>query len=151
MADLTSTLTITGTINGRSISITHTYTLEDIADVGVMSEDGVGGQNHHSTLGSAPNNSYTQTNPEYLMGVNRDTLGVTRVLLTGLDVSINMQPGTVFCLTSSPGTGLGLETNSGTSIALDDLTSMETTTATVGGSALITGKVSSLAAFGTTT
>ncbi len=46
MADFTITTTITGTVNGRALSNTHTYTVEDVIDV---IEDG-GVVNGHETL-----------------------------------------------------------------------------------------------------
>lgn len=152
MSTLTSTIAITGTINGRSINISHTYTNEDIIDAGVMSEEGVG-QIHHSTLGSAPNNSYIQANPEYLAMVNKDAHGVTKMIMntSGGDINFYLLPGTIAVLTSSPGTGIALATGTGTSIALGDLTIITSNPVTINGAVLMQGRVSSLAAFATTT
>lgn len=40
MADLTSTISISGTVGTKTISFTHTYTLEDVIDAGTYSADG---------------------------------------------------------------------------------------------------------------
>ena len=51
MADLTSIIRITGTIGGRTLNFSHTYTLEDVYDVVQTSADPAG-----STLGTIGNN-----------------------------------------------------------------------------------------------
>lgn len=152
MSTLTSTIAITGTINGRSINISHTYTNADIIDAGVMSEEGVG-QQHLITGGDGANNSFVQTNPEYLAMVNKDAHGVTQMIMStsGGDINFYLLPGTIAVLTSSPGTGIALATGTGTSIALGDLTSITSDPVTVNGAALMQGRISSLAAFATTT
>lgn len=152
MSTLTSTIAITGTINGRSINISHTYTNEDIIDAGVMSEEGVG-QQHIATGGDASNNSYIQANPEYLAMVNKDAHGVTKMIMntSGGDINFYLLPGTIAVLTSSPGTGIALATGTGTSIALGDLTNITSNPVTINGAVLMQGRVSSLAAFATTT
>lgn len=72
MADLTSKLTIAGSVNGRKISFTHTYTMSDVYDVG----DRISGQANNDTgylSGSGPVMDWAQDTPNYLFIGNKNT------------------------------------------------------------------------------
>lgn len=149
MADLRSTLTITGTVNGRAVSITHEFTLVDVYDAGVVDEEGTGA----SYLGGEV--IFNQNNPNYLMFANRDVSGVTQIALTGSGTSvinIPLNPGAIVCLTAAEGTGLILDTTSATSIALEDLQSMESGQPVMAtGGVLQYGRINALFAYQATT
>lgn len=150
MADLTSTLAITGTVGGRTINIQHTMTLADIYDAGVYREETVG-TDHATMNGAGPNNSYAQNSPNYLLLLNTDPHGLSDFDLTGPNISIHMLPNTVAVLNATA--GMALETNSNSSIALVDLDVLtsDSTTGVSGGMSVPVGRLVSLIAFTTST
>ena len=153
MADLTSTLTITGTVNGRAVSITHAFTLEDVYDAGVV-DDQETGQTHVAPGGGGALTMFNQNNPNYLMAANRDACGCTqeRISAGGNDHNFNLSPGQLFCLTAAEGTGMVLSTSSATSIALDDVTAVELQPIiTSTGGLMQYGRINSLSAYQATT
>ncbi len=149
MADLTSTLTITGTVNGRSVSISHTFTLEDVYDAGSLDEEGVGREHL-----IAARLAFNQNNPNYLACVNKDAFGVTEMVFTtsGSTISFTMNPGAIVCLTSAEGTGLLIDTSTGTGITLEDLTFLISDSVEASSGAILPfGRISTIAAFQATT
>ena len=72
MADLVSTLRITGRIGNRSISFTHTYTMEDVYDAGLRNSSGAASS--ASYLGGNNVNAeqylYLQDTPNYMLMAN---------------------------------------------------------------------------------
>lgn len=72
MADLVSTLRITGRIGNRSISFTHTYTMTDVYDAGLRNSSGAASD--ASYLGGNNVNAeqylYLQDTPNYLLMAN---------------------------------------------------------------------------------
>lgn len=72
MADLTSTLRISGTINGRKIDFEHTYTIEDVYDAGTHIATQ---QNSDSSFGAEDAAAtgvwgYLQDTPNYMLFKN---------------------------------------------------------------------------------
>ena len=149
MADLTSTLTITGTANGKAISITHTFTLEDVYDAGAVDEEGTGAEYFVDQL------LFNQNNPNYLMFANRDAAGVTAINLTGSggsELNFVLPPGALACLTAAEGTGLFLDTTTATGITLERLANMVSNPVTGATGALLpSGRINALMAFQATT
>ena len=149
MADLTSTLTITGTVNGRSVSISHTFTLEDVYDAGSLDEEGVGREHL-----MAARLAFNQNNPNYLACVNKDAFGVTEMVFatSGSTINFTLNPGAIVCLTAAEGTGLLLDTATGTGITLEDLATLTSDNVHTGTGALLPfGRISTIAAFQATT
>lgn len=72
MADLVSTLRITGRIGNRSISFTHTYTMTDVYDAGLRNSSGAASSS--SYLGGSnvvgEQYLYLQDTPNYLLMAN---------------------------------------------------------------------------------
>ena len=124
MADLTSTLSISGTVNGRRISIDHVYTMENAYDAGVHYREGVQGT---LMTGDAPNGSavtFVQDTPNYMLVANHSQYGVGECLmsLSGSQVSFMLPPGGLACLTGR--LGLALATTSATSTSVEDVSSI---------------------------
>ena len=83
MANLVSTLTISGSVNGKKINVSHTYTMEDVYDAGthdrsvlsvspsIYSGDNPGGNEI----------TFNQDTPNYFMIVNKDTHGVAKAVI----------------------------------------------------------------------
>lgn len=71
MADLTSSLTITGSIGGRKITYAHVYTMEDVYDAGCRTSGFFNQDSPYGSLsagGGALN--FPQDTPNYLMARN---------------------------------------------------------------------------------
>ncbi len=119
MADLTSTLTISGSVNGKKINVSHTYTMEDVYDAGthdrsvlsvspsIYSGDNPGGNEI----------TFNQDTPNYFMIVNKDTHGVAKAVIGTLELYLT--PGMFFVLTGTA--GLYLTTSTDTDFALVDV------------------------------
>lgn len=72
MATLTSTITISGTINGQKINVTSTSTLEDIYDAGMLQPaDSLVGNSGMSFDTNGGIVRFNQNCPSYLMVINR--------------------------------------------------------------------------------
>ena len=65
MADLTSTVTITGIVNGRRLSISHTCTVQDVYDAGLILSDN-SGANPAAYAGTASNITLAQGSPSFI-------------------------------------------------------------------------------------
>ena len=73
MADLVSTLTMSGRIGTRTISFTHQYTLEDVYDAGQRITEGPASINNYVTDGALDGQgppTFIQFSPSYMMLVN---------------------------------------------------------------------------------
>ena len=73
MADLVSTLTMSGRIGTRTISFTHQYTLEDVYDAGQRVTEGPASYNDYVSDGANDGNgppTFIQFSPSYIMMVN---------------------------------------------------------------------------------
>jgi hypothetical protein len=102
MADLTSVITITGQLQGRSISVSSTAVISDIDDVFHVTSQ--------SSRGLQPNyTNFEYDHPSYLLFVNRSKAGefVARMVdaTAVITLGANMHPQE-FCV-MSPDTGLG--------------------------------------------
>lgn len=96
MADLTSIITISGTLNGRKIDFTHTYTIEDVYDAGThiatqMSPDNSFGADDGSGEGVW---GYLQDTPNYML-LKNDSRQWQQVFLletSGQDCLVSVPP-----------------------------------------------------------
>ena len=99
MADgeLTSTITITGTVNGRKINVTSTMTMENVYDAGIAQAGA--SEASYSSIGMGADRplSFEQNCPSYLFSVNRSTCE------TGMASLSDAGASTVFSLVIPPG------------------------------------------------
>jgi hypothetical protein len=123
MATLKSTLSIRGIVNGRSVNIEHTFTLEDVYDAGYHARE-FGNQQSlitGNTSGGDPV-TFTQDTPQYLLAVNRETYGVDALRLSGttmVDIDFLMPPNAIMCIGGTQ--GIAYAGTSATSISLASL------------------------------
>ena len=79
MANLTSTITITGAIGGRKVDISHTYTVEDVYDAfsrhTAANAGSVGG--FMSRQSDAGTYGYAQNSPNYVFMANASVSGIS--------------------------------------------------------------------------
>ena len=103
MADLVSTLTITGTINGRTVTYSNIFTVEDIEDAGDIV--GTSAQNNVLSGGAAfpgdpPSMDYSA--PQFMVFQNTadsDRLQLTMTNNTGpVNAVVHLNPGEMFIL-----------------------------------------------------
>lgn len=123
MADLTSTVTITGVINGRRIAVSSTCTYEDIVDVGTTQDAAYSPS--YTTMGFGTNTAlvFSQDCPDYLLAINRST---SEAAMLGLEISggaatylLHLPPGGFAVLNQSAnGEGMIMVDNSATNIDL---------------------------------
>lgn len=127
MADLTSTIAITGSINGRKINVTSSMTLEDIYDAGITIPDDAGMA--YSSIGFGGNDaalSFTQDCPTYLFSANRspsETAAVALENAAGTDVRyLVLAPGQFAILGEyTNGAGMVNASATATNITLQEL------------------------------
>lgn len=120
MADLTSTLTITGVVNGKKILFTHEFVDEDVYDAGMHVQEG-SGQRLLTDGSGAGAIAFMQNSPAYLLATNKDTYGVSKLVM-GIGVNINLPPGGLICTTATQ--GLALSSSTDTDFVLDDLNTL---------------------------
>ncbi len=121
MADLTSTLTISGSVNGKKINVSHTYTMEDVYDAGTHDREALSAASIYTGDSGGGNEiNFLQDTPNYFMCVNKDSHGVTKAIIGS--VELYLTPGMFY--TTSGTAGLVLSTASATSIALVDVSSV---------------------------
>lgn len=148
MAELVSTLRISGSVNGKKINFTHTYTLEDVYDAGVndVEFDSAYILANASTVGGTQV-AFEQNTPNYLLAVNNDTVGtsILDITLTGGTTYIYLQPKCFTCLTGTQGISTGAA--SSTDIADESVTSITNTAIPP----ITGGRFSVLLAFNSTT
>jgi hypothetical protein len=127
MATLKSTLSIRGIVNGRSVNIEHTFTLEDVYDAGYHARE-YGNQQSlivgNSTEGDPV--TFPQDTPQYVLAVNRDTYGLDALRMAGttmVDVDFLMPPNAIMCIGGTQGIAYaGTSATSITLASLDTLT-----------------------------
>lgn len=118
MADLVSTLTISGSVNGKKINVSHTYTMEDVYDAGTHDREALAvGNIYTGNTGGGNEICFNQDTPNYFMCVNKDTHGAAFVTIG--TVNLYLTPGMFFTTTGTA--GLVLSTASATSISLSDV------------------------------
>ena len=124
MADLTSTIRITGTIDGRKIDFSHTYTLENIYDAGQRTYGSFGWTGPY--VGTSPSRSappyYLQDCPTYLLLRNTSLLYPTRVYFDTITGMVFwLWPGqTVILNANSTSSGMANYTNASGETTMDD-------------------------------
>jgi hypothetical protein len=130
MATLTSTITISGTINGRKISSESTMTLTDIYDAGIIQP--ADGEATYSTLGigAAGSIRFAQDCPSFLCMVNRSPseVGVAQLTNAGgaSDFQFVLCAGQFLVLNEyTNGAGLMTINASGTNIALEEIQAVQ--------------------------
>jgi len=129
MATLKSTLSIRGIVNGRSVNIEHTFTLEDVYDAGYHARE-FGNQQYLITGNNAEGDAvtFTQDTPQYLLAVNRDTYGVDALRLSGttmVAIDFLMPPNAIMCIGGTQ--GIAYAGTSATSISLASLDTLHLT------------------------
>ncbi len=123
MANLVSTLRISGRIGNRSISFTHTYTMEDVYDAGLRNSSG--GTFDTSYLGGNNVNAeeylYLQDTPNYLLMANTNPQFPVVFNITSASAPIAefaLAPG-AFCILGAVGGMLNLTNATGSTTLLD--------------------------------
>jgi len=129
MATLKSTLSIRGIVNGRSVNIEHTFTLEDVYDAGYHARE-FGNSQYLITGNTSGGNAVTfpQDTPQYVLAVNRDTYGVDALRLSGtgiVNIDFLMPPNAIMCIGGTQ--GIAYAGTSATSITLGPLDTLELT------------------------
>jgi len=129
MATLKSTLSIRGIVNGRSVNIEHTFTLEDVYDAGYHAREERTLQ--YLIMGNnagGPAVTFPQDTPQYLLAVNRDTYGVDALRMAGtgvVEIDFLMPPNAIMCIGGTQ--GIVYAGTSATSISLGSLDTLEIT------------------------
>lgn len=123
MADLTSTVTINGVINGRRVSVASTCVYEDIVDVGTTQDAAYNAS--YTTMGFNSSTSlvFNQDCPDYLLAINRST---SEAAMLGIEISggaatylLHLPPGGFAVLNQAVnGEGMVMVDNSATNINL---------------------------------
>lgn len=151
MADLTSSIQVSGTINGKVFSFTHEYVLENVYDAGTLDRstfrevDGLAANAGVSGIGPM----FPQAAPDYIFAKNSATsspYGLTLNSDTGsISTTIDIH-GNGFVIMPTPSTGGNFgKSATDTDFDLDDLSSLDMTSAGLG----FTGLPSVLVAFNT--
>lgn len=131
MADLTSTITITGTINGRKISFSHTYTMEDVYDAGTrLCGQALNESNVLANEANAGTIGWLQDTPNFIALRNSNTQYWEKFILNTASPGIGLclAPGQTAILNGT--TGVGNLSNGTGSTTLRDVTEITTTTYT---------------------
>ncbi len=123
MADLTSNIRITGTIDGRKIEFAHEYTLENIYDAGQRTWGTFGWTGPY--VGASPSTtppSYLQDTPTYLLLRNTSLLYPTEVEFNNITgMFFWLWPGqTVILNANSNSSGMANYTNATGETTMDD-------------------------------
>ncbi len=123
MADLTSNIRISGTIDGRKIEFSHEYTIEDIYDAGQRTYGNWGWTGPY--VGVSPSTtppSYVQDTPTYLLLRNTSLLYPTEVEFDGIaGLLFWLWPGqTVILNANSTSSGMANYTNATGETTMDD-------------------------------
>ena len=133
MADLTSTITITGAINGRKISITSTCDYENILDAGIAQADDH--QLSDTIIGFGTTNAmnFAQDCPDYLFMVNRSPSETCVLQMQNAATTVDYRlllPATAFAIISQyqNGAGIIMSDNSATNITLEEITKAQAST-----------------------
>lgn len=118
MADLTSTIRISGTLNGQKISVTSTMTLEDVYDTG-MGQQGDTTDNMISAGFAAEGTvRFVQDTPTYLFVCSRSTCETSMVELVNTGATTSrylVVPAGGFIILNEYANGAGMVTiSSGT-------------------------------------
>ena len=105
MADLTSTITISGSVNGKRISFTHSYVMEDVYDVGVHDREDAGVTINTNNTGGGEAVTFSQDTPNYMLACNRSAIGVSLCNITssGGSTIFILAPNSLVCLTGTAG------------------------------------------------
>lgn len=121
MAELRSTLRITGVVNGKRINYSHTYTMEDVYDAGVHDTEFGGTQMYNNSGAGGSQIVFSQDTPNYLLMVNRSAFGASqaRLISSGGDTNFNLVPNALVLLTGT--LGITAPGSTITNIALNDL------------------------------
>jgi len=133
MADLVSTLTISGTINGKTVTYSNTFTVTDIEDAGDIV--GTSAQNNVLSGGAAfpgdpPSLDYSA--PQFMIFQN--TSDCDRLILTmtnsagPVDASVHMNPGEMFILNKATDGGAFNNSASATTTSFLDLDNLSCAT-----------------------
>ena len=115
MADLTSTITITGIVGGKKIDHSHVWTIEDVYDVGTFDMDAPA---LSPSIGSGADGSETfkQDSPTYLFAANKSVAhsGLLHLTPTGAakEMYLMLLPGQ-FVILGEHTNGTGLMNTSG--------------------------------------
>ena len=124
MADLTSNIRITGTIDGRKIEFAHEYTLENIYDAGQRTHGNWGYTGHY--VGASPSTSappsYLQDTPTYVLLRNTSLQYPTEVEFNNITgMFFWLWPGqTVILNANSNSSGMANYTNASGETTMDD-------------------------------
>lgn len=124
MADLTSTLRITGKIGNRTINFTHTFTMEDVYDAGLRNSSGAASSG--SYMGGNNVNAeqylYLQDTPNYMLmaNINPQFPVVFNVTSSSAPIIEVICPPGAFCVLGA-NTGMVNLTNAANSTTLLDV------------------------------
>lgn len=128
MASLTSTVEISGSINGRKITLTDTCILETVYDVAARLSSFRGGGAYVASTGYAGAIGWTQDGPSYLMMANKSSQFPMDfdVVTTAPDtMGLYASPGFV-CILQRGDAGMMNLTNSAASTNLFDVETIAT-------------------------
>jgi hypothetical protein len=132
MADLKSTVTITGVVNGKKFNYVHEWAVEDVYDVGrIMMDSHDAGYSSSGTSSKAY--SYEQDCPSYLMAANASTGVPGAIALTNEGASkefyLILQAGQFVILgESANGDGIMTTNATDTTTSIESISEIKATT-----------------------
>ena len=141
MADLTSTISIQGSVGNQSVSWSHTATITDIVDAGTRLAAGseiIGytAMDDNAMLDDLTSPIFSQTTPAYLF-LNNDassmpTLPQVKTSVVGIAASFYMAPGSCVILMDPNGIGMIGNSSTDVDVTLGTVSSVSNSQVTLG-------------------